>query len=83
MNAPPSDREAVWDRRPRSEAAWPRTYRIAVEGRLDPNWSELLAGLKITSPSSDRGGASAVLTGSIRDDAELLGVLNTLYDLQL
>ncbi len=65
------------------EVAWPRTYRIVVEGRLEASWSDRLAGLKITPHPGDRSAARTVLVGPVRDRAEISGVLNTLADLRL
>lgn len=59
----------------------PTNYRIRVLGILDKNWSERLAGMSIKSSSEDRGPIT-VLSGTLRDQAELSGVLNFLYALQ-
>ena len=62
----------------------PHTYRITVAGTLAPDWSERLGGLRIepgTKEASDQ--PDTVLEGPIRDQAQLLGVLNTLSDLRL
>ena len=58
-------------------------YRIRVKGFLDQSWSERLGGMYITK--SDRGEQKSVATlvGLMRDQAELAGVLNTLYELHL
>ncbi len=61
----------------------PGKYRIRVHGFLDESWSERLAGLRITTSSSKDQGPIAVLDGQLRDQAELAGVLNTLYELHL
>lgn len=61
----------------------PATYRIRVQGRLDVSWSERLGGLRITTRR--RGGQTSVTTlvGEVRDQAELIGILNSLYELHL
>ena len=61
----------------------PGKYRIRVHGFLDKSWSERLAGLRITTSSSNDKGPIAELVGQLRDQAELAGVLNTLYELHL
>jgi hypothetical protein len=61
----------------------PGKYRICVHGFLDTSWSERLAGLRITTSSSKDKGPIAVLVGQLRDQAELAGVLNTLYEMHL
>ena len=48
----------------------PATYRIEVEGDLDESLSERLGGMRIT-------------VGRVRDQAELTGVMNSLYELHL
>ena len=67
----------------RSESPWPRTYRIVVEGHLEPSWSDRLAGLLITPYTTEQSSQRTQFVGPIRDLAELSGVLNTLYDLHL
>lgn len=59
------------------------TYRIVVQGSLSEDWSDRLAGMAITT--SDRSGEEprTTLLGPIRDQAELNGVLDTLYGLHL
>jgi len=59
-------------------------YRICVLGSLDESWSERLGGLLITADSlKDQAGPVTELVGKVRDQAELAGVLNTLYELHL
>ena len=58
-------------------------YRIRVQGFLDESWSERLGGLRITSSSQKDQGPVSALVGQVRDQAELSGVLNTLYELHL
>ena len=61
----------------------PGNYRIRVEGFLDKKWSARLGGLRITT--STRGDQKQVtaLEGLMRDQAELTGVLNALYQRHL
>jgi hypothetical protein len=61
----------------------PATYRIEVEGHLDASLSDRLAGMKITSRERADQTTVSTLLGRIRDQAELSGVLNSLYDLHL
>ena len=61
----------------------PATYRIEVEGHLDESWSERLAGMHITSRKRSDQTTVTSLIGRLRDQAELSGVLNSLYDLHL
>lgn len=61
----------------------PATYRIEVEGHLAESWSEYLAGMRITIRKRSDQTAMATLIGRLKDQAELSGVLNSLYDLRL
>ncbi len=61
----------------------PGNYRIRVQGLLDESWSERLGGLQITKISQKDKAPVTELVGQMRDQAELAGVLNSLYDLHL
>ena len=56
-------------------------YRIVVQGSIPDSWKERLAGMAL-STAEQRGGQVSVLQGVIRDQAELSGVLESLYRLQ-
>ena len=59
------------------------TYRIRVKGRLDEIWSDRLAGMRISTGLGADQNPETTLFGRIRDQAELAGVLNSLYELHL
>ena len=59
----------------------PATYRIEVNGNLDESWSDRLAGMDITASKRVDETTVTTLIGRLRDQAELSGVLNSLYDL--
>ena len=61
----------------------PRNYRIRVRGFLDESWSDRLGGLRITNISQKEKAPVAELVGQMRDQAELDGLLNTLYELHM
>ena len=61
----------------------PRECRIRVQGFLDESWSERLGGLCITTSKIRDQKPVSVLAGQLRDQTELAGVLNTLYELHL
>ena len=61
----------------------PGTYRISVEGQLDEKWSERLAGMDIKSRKRPDQSVVTTLSGNVQDQSELLGVLNSLYELHL
>jgi hypothetical protein len=61
----------------------PATYRIEVEGEVPESWSDRLGGMRITTRQRKNQSTVTTLTGRVRDQAELTGVLNTLYELHL
>jgi hypothetical protein len=51
---------------------------------LEESWSERLGGLRITACSlKDQEGSVTELFGKVRDQAELAGLLNSLYEMHL
>ena len=63
------------------EFGGPAKYEIMVRGSIDPRWSDRLGGLSITCPSQGEDNAKTTLVGWIHDQAELKGILDTLYGL--
>ena len=62
----------------------PGKYRIRILGFLDESFSERLGGLRISHCGlKDHEGAVTELVGQVRDQAELAGLLNSLYELHL
>ena len=61
----------------------PAHYRIHVKGFLDESWSDRLNGLSINNQTSPTGAPIAELTGKVRDQAELIGVLGSIYEMHL
>jgi hypothetical protein len=60
-----------------------QVYRITVEGRLDDTWAEQLGGMTIRHDNGDGGQPVTTLIGTMADPSALIGVLNTLHDLNL
>ena len=58
-------------------------YRIAVEGCLSAQWSGRLGGMQIVTAAPENSKSVTTLIGPVRDQAALLGVLNSLYELHL
>ena len=58
-------------------------YRIEVQGHLRTDWSDRFGAMRISSPPAEAGSAVTVLQGYVSDQAELAGILNTLYELHL
>lgn len=65
------------------ELGGPAAYRIVVQGALGPEWSDRLAGLSISCVERGEAAPHTTLVGRIRDQAELAGVLDSLYGLHL
>ena len=65
------------------EFGGPATYRIVVKGELGEQWSDRLAGMLISLSRSEAGSPRTTLFGPLRDQAQLNGVLETLYSLHL
>jgi len=62
----------------------PATYRIVVQGAISERWIDRLAGMAASTFNPEHGvPPRTTLIGSIRDQAELSGVLETLYGLHL
>ncbi len=61
----------------------PATYRVCVQGRLDPHWADLLGGMNITEVRQTERDVETILVGRLEDQAALAGLLNSLYELQL
>ena len=64
---------------PANGCAEEQVYEIQVEGTLDDGWSEWLGGLDVRPMAS----GVTVLTGPIRDQTALHGLLNKIRDLGL
>jgi hypothetical protein len=61
----------------------PATYQINVQGRIDSTWSDRMAGMKIRNSLEQTNPPITSLKGEVSDQAALLGVLNSLYELHL
>ena len=61
----------------------PATYRIRVQGSIDPTWSDLIGGMRIETDSSTEKDTVTTLVGRLVDQAALSGVLKSLYDLRV
>ena len=60
----------------------PAIYRITVQGLLEESWSQRMSGMQITVTGGEGPGAVTLLVGKLKDQAELNGILDTLYSLQ-
>lgn len=60
----------------------PACYRIRARGALDAHWTHWMHELQL-HVETIAGARVLTLSGTVRDQAALLGVLNQLYDLGL
>lgn len=58
-------------------------YRISVQGCLEDVWSDRLANMTIIMDLTEGKAPVSTLIGRIKDQAELIGVLNGLYELRM
>ena len=58
----------------------PAIYRIRVSGRMHSRWIGRFGGLNITETRGEDGSVETVLVGRVVDQAELSGILNSLYE---
>jgi hypothetical protein len=58
-------------------------YRVIVQGHLDKSFTTSLAGMNIERSHLPEFGPVTLMIGRLRDQAELSGVLNSLYELHL
>jgi len=61
----------------------PAIYKIKVRGELPVEWSDRMGGLQITINRKKKKGPVTVLIGKLSDQAELSGILNSLYKLKM
>jgi len=61
----------------------PGRYRIEIQGELGPNWSDRLGDMRVFPSSSGNDNKVTAIEGRVSDQAALVGVLNTLYELHL
>jgi hypothetical protein len=61
----------------------PATYKIIVQGRLDKSWADWFGGMTIQVRKEEGNRVCTTLTGRVRDQAELHGLLARTRDLCL
>jgi hypothetical protein len=59
------------------------SYHIELSGGLDKSWSDYLGDMSIEVTQDAAGHVITILTGSVIDQAMLMGVLNTVYNMGL
>ena len=68
---------------PGPEFDMPASYRITFRGYLHRSWSDRLGGMALVTCDEASEEPVTVLSGWLPDQAALIGVLNTLYNLHL
>jgi hypothetical protein len=61
----------------------PVLYRIAVQGHIRMDMAACLGHMRVISTDCTVPPGVTILNGELRDQAELSGILNTLYDMHL
>ena len=61
----------------------PGTYCIRVKGHLKQGSSDFLGGMSITTSKEEGQTPVTTLIGRLKDQAELMGVLNSLYEFHM
>ena len=67
--------------RPHSSMFEPATYCISILGTLDKKWTDYCGGMAIEHDIVLNKYPMTILTGVLADQAALIGILNSLYDL--
>ena len=67
----------------KTQFSGPGRYRIKARGRLDADWNDRFGCMSVVSIPSPGADALTMLEGEVSDQAELAGILNTLYELHL
>lgn len=61
----------------------PVVYQVRVEGWIGQRWLHWFENMAIAFETGTDGAATTTLTGTIVDQADLRGILNKLWDLNL
>ena len=56
-------------------------YRIVFQGYLDESWSDYVGGMTISAEEDENQNYMTILTGQVRDQAMLVGIITTVYNL--
>ncbi len=61
----------------------PAVYEVSIRGKLNANWSDWLDQVTITTRSHEDGQSVTILTGCIKDQAALYGLIAKIKNLGL
>ena len=59
----------------------PASYRIVFQGYLDENWADYAGGMTISTGQDENQISITTLIGQVKDQAMLVGILTTVYNL--
>jgi hypothetical protein len=68
------------EQRDRLTMAGPAAYRVRVQGVIERNWVAQYTSMKVSYRNVGRPDVVTFLTGDVLDQANLLGLLNHLYE---
>ena len=68
---------------PTAQSELQTSYSIEVEGRLQHDWSEFFSGMQIEEFVRADQSVLTKITGSVRDQSELSGLLSALANLDM
>lgn len=58
-------------------------YRLHIQGYIDLSWSDRLGGLTITSTFDENKKPLTLLEGRVEDQSQLVGIINSIYEMHL
>lgn len=58
-------------------------YQLTVQGALKEDWRDWFNGVLIATEGLSRGNSSTTLTCKVRDQAELIGIINWLHNMNM
>jgi hypothetical protein len=61
----------------------PARYHIVVQGYLEKRFSDCLGDMQIKVRTREDQFPVTILSGQVKDQCELMGILNSLYELHL
>ena len=61
----------------------PATYCIKVQGVIDERYAGYFGDMVLSTQKNSEGQIYSILTGKLKDQSELMGVMNALYSLHL
>ena len=60
-----------------------KIYELIVQGTLEEDWQDWFNGMLLVKDLISEGNASTTLTCKVRDQAELVGIINWLHEMNM